>query len=432
MSERGASSSERLSATAERALDLTRRAVQVVQRDGLRVVVGSLLARRSTELLMASQPFRTDARLEDLLAAPGGRPPVRPGVGERPLVLNWITNPPTDPSGGLGTLMRAIGLLEARGHECRIYVLYKGTRRTIERDRAIARERFPAVRAEIEPLDVGMRPADGVVATGWPTAYVARADTSASVPFYFVQDFEPAFYPASSNGVLAEATYGFGFHGITAGPWLSVKLGRDYGMACDYFDLGVDLGCYHLDDDDADAPARSGIVFYARPGTARRGFELGMMTLDLFARRHPEIPIHLVGQRITWARPTFRFEDHGFLPPRELAALYRRCTAGLVLSLTNLSLLPAELLACGCVPVMNDAEHTRGSFDNPAARFAPPVPAELAAALSEVVASPPGPAQRAAEASSVAGQSWEHVGDQLDAGFRRGMSGRSERELWAG
>jgi glycosyltransferase involved in cell wall biosynthesis len=160
-------------------------------------------------------------------------------------------------------------------------------------------------------------------------------------------------------------------------------------------------------------------VFYARPGTPRRGFELGMMALDLFARQHPEVEIHLVGQPIFWHRPSFPFVDHGFLPPTELAALYRRCSAALVLSLTNLSLLPAELLACGCTPVMNDAENTRVSCDSPYVRFTRPVPTEIAATLARLVECPPTVDERQAAARSVQSQSWDDVGDQVEAGFRR-------------
>ena len=55
-----------------------------------------------------------------------------------------------------------------------------------------------------------------------------------------------AFYPAGSEALLAEATYRFGFHGITAGRWLADRLRRDYGMQADHFDFGRDLS-YELD-----------------------------------------------------------------------------------------------------------------------------------------------------------------------------------------
>ena len=64
----------------------------------------------------------------------------------------------------MGTLMRSISLLEDRGHTCRIYVMYKGVRRDLDRVIA-ARERFPQVRAEIADVADGMAPADAVFAT---------------------------------------------------------------------------------------------------------------------------------------------------------------------------------------------------------------------------------------------------------------------------
>ena len=234
--------------------------------------------------------------------------------------------------------------------------------------------------------------------------------------FYLVQDFEPMFYPASSNATLAEETYRFGFHGLTAGRWLSTKLPREYGMPCDAFDLGVDLDTYRS----TGPEQRTGVVFYARPDTERRGFELGMLALDLLARRQPGIEIHLVGQSIRWRRPTFAYTDHGHLTVAELAAVYNRCAAGLVLSLTNLSLLPAELLATGCLPVMNDAENTRASFDSPYAAYAPAD--QLADALRDAVERSNAPGWRTAAAASVGALSWDLVADQVEAGIRRGLA----------
>ncbi|MFM8905159.1 MAG: hypothetical protein ACKOIB_07950, partial [Verrucomicrobiota bacterium] len=49
----------------------------------------------------------------------------------------------------------------------------------------------------------------------------------------------------------------------------------------------------------------------------------------------------------------------------ELPAFYNEMAAGLVLSMTKCSLLPLELLACGCVPVVNDAPNNRLVVDNP-------------------------------------------------------------------
>jgi O-antigen biosynthesis protein len=115
------------------------------------------------------------------------------------------------------------------------------------------------------------------------------------------------------------------------------------------------------------------------------------------------------------------------LTPAELGALYRRCSAGLVLSLSNLSLLPAELLACGCIPVMNEAEFTRASCDSRFARFSSAMPDALAEALGHVVQHEPGRDVRSQAARSVESHSWDEVGGQLEAAFRRGLELASRR-----
>jgi O-antigen biosynthesis protein len=393
---------------------------RVMKRDGAAALAGRALQSGADRLLTGARPFDVGVRRVDLVVGDGrhAADAALPfPTGDRPLVVNIINHPPDD-SGGIMTLSRIIHMLERRGHDCRMYVMYMGERHDIERDRRTVRQRFPHLGVEVHDVDDGMRPADIVLATAWPTAYCARAARSPGVRFYLVQDFEPMFYPASSNATLAEETYRFGFHGLTAGRWLSGKLSREYAMACDSFDLGVDLDCYRLEN----PGPRNAVMFYARPSTERRGYELGMLALELFARRHPDVEIHLVGQEIRWRRPTFAYTSHGHLPAAGLAELYNQCAAGLVLSLTNISLLPAELLAAGCLPVMNDAENTRASFDHPYAAFSPARPDLLADALSTAVTRSNAPGWREQAAASVGPLSWELVADQVEAGINRGLA----------
>ncbi len=396
----------------------SREVVDVVQRDGVRRIAGRVLARGAEQLLAGTDPFDLAARHDDIVAPTTVIPYDWSPAHSGPLRINWVTNPIGESSGGMSTLMRTIALLEDRGHDCHIYVLYKGIRRDLERDRQIAAQRFPNVRAPIDDLSVEMRPADAAFATAWPTAFALRASSSPAVPFYLVQDFEPSFYAVSTNSVLAEDTYRFGFHGITAGRWLAHKLWHDYRMTCDSFDLGVDLSCYEF----RETGRREGVVFYARPDTPRRGYELGVLALELFARRHPEMTVHLIGQDVAPRRAAFRYVNHGHLPPEGLAEVYNQCAAGLVLSLTNISLLPAELMATGCIPVLNDADNTRDSFDNRHAQFAATDPVSLAEALCAVVEEPNADVRRRHAAASVGDLGWERAGDQLESGIRRGLA----------
>ena len=141
---------------------------------------------------------------------------------------------------------------------------------------------------------------DALFATSWTTAYPVRNAKIEGGKFYFVQDFEPSFYPVGSESVLAENTYRFGLYGITAGGWLSKKLEHDYGMQCDHFEFGSDFGRYYY----VNSGHRSKVFFYARPVTTRRGFELGVLALDRFHRAKPEYEINMAGWPVKgWQLP---------------------------------------------------------------------------------------------------------------------------------
>src|SRR5690606_18501805 len=96
--------------------------------------------------------------------------------------------------------------------------------------------------------------------------------------------------------------------------------------------------------------------------TPRRAHELSMVALSLFAELRPDVDIHLFGEKV--GPLPFAAVHHGLLAPVELARVYGRCIAGLSLSATNVSLVPHEMLAAGCIPVVNDAEQNRMVLDN--------------------------------------------------------------------
>src|SRR6185503_16886854 len=93
------------------------------------------------------------------------------------------------------------------------------------------------------------------------------------------------------------------------------------------------------------------VLFYARPATPRRATELGMLALEELIARRPGTRVIVFGDRKPPPAP-FDYEFAGVLQPDELAQLYARATVGLVLSLTNYSLVPKEMMACG-LPVVD-------------------------------------------------------------------------------
>jgi hypothetical protein len=375
-------------------------------------------ALRAVAIRLAPAAMPLDVRPADVLAADmrvsRSWSPL-PFDGKGPLVLNWVMSPPSAGSGGHTTAFRLIEHLERSGNLCRVY-LYDNHRGDAAYYSSRVRKVFPGFTGEINDVADGMADAHAVVATSWPTAYPVYSDHCRGKRFYLVQDFEPWFYPLGARSVLADCTYRMGFHAITAGRFLAAKLSAEYGMAADAFDFGCD-SAYHLVEG---AGVRDGIVFYAKPETARRAFELGVMALQLFAERHPDITIHFYGSRV--GKLPFPFENHGLLRPNELNSIYNRCLAGLSLSMTNVSLVPHEMLSAGCIPVVNDAEHNRIVLDNPFVRYAHPTPHTLADALSDVVTTKDFATLAASASASMSSASWEEAGRIVEQSVRRALN----------
>src|SRR5262249_16339995 len=147
----------------------------------------------------------------------------------------------------------------------------------------------------------------------------------------------------------AENTYRMNLHGITAGGWLEHKLSSEYGMKCDHYDFGTDTNLYRFEN----KKKRKEIFFYARPVTVRRGFELGIMALQLFHQKRPDYTITLAGWDVSEYDIPFPYKNLKTMGLEELSDIYNKCAAGLVISLTNMSLLPLELLSAGVIPVLN-------------------------------------------------------------------------------
>ena len=360
----------------------------------------------------------------DVLAADLSAPwaaPYRSVTADEPLTINWVTSPPRQHSGGHTTTFRLIRYLQSRGHDMRVY-FFDVYGADLEYYRRLLIENY----ADLPVGNVfdGMSDAHGVVATCWESAYPAFNARSAGKRFYLVQDFEPWFYPAGAPAALAENTYRMGFHAITAGPWLSSLLRRNYGMDADHFEFGCDTDIYQLGNDHRDS-----VVFYSRPDTPRRAFELGLLALELFAAAHPEVQIHAFGG-LAAGNGGLRFPivDHGLVPPVELNRLYNRSFAGLCLSMSNVSLVPHEMLAAGCIPVVNDADHNRIVLDNPHVQYASPDPHALARTLGSLIG-PPDASRLATVSGSVHSASWDAAGAAVEAAFYRALAPSSSASI---
>ena len=316
------------------------------------------------------------------------RPARLASSGRDALRISWILPAVAPAQGGWFNIVRTIQQLESAGHENRLYILGGIPEGPAHAGEIINRSYFK-IQAEIYPLDDvngnAIANCDALIATSWRTAYAARSIGNTSRKYYFVQDLEYLFYPPGSLHTFARNSYCFGFHGITAGTWIADALRTEFGMECTPFGFSYDRGAYAPAGERMYPAGTRRVLFYARPETERRGFELGLLTLAEVAKHLPDVEFVLAGYAGEPLDLPFKVILPGVLPLSRLGALYRSCDAALVLSHTNLSLLPLELMACGCAVISNSGPNTEWLLNAGNARLANPDPVSLAAALIDIL-----------------------------------------------
>lgn len=310
-------------------------------------------------------------------------PPARHPTPGSALKLAWLCTPPGPGSGGHTTLFRMVKGMEDRGHTCTL-LLYDRHGSDLSQAATAIRRHWPWLQAGVSPAPDAIAGFDACVASSWETAHVlaTRSATAAMHRFYFIQDYEPFFYPRGSLYSLAEDSYRFGFSHIALGNMVAEALQQNSGVPSTTVPFGCDGETYVLEN----LGPRQGVVFYARETVDRRGTLLGKLALAEFHERHPEQVIHAYGDPLpSWQIP---HRHHGKLTPAQLNRLYNTTLAGLALSFTNISLVAEEMLSCGTTPVVNDHPFARTDLSAPGVQWAPATPGGIAEALCRAVEEP--------------------------------------------
>ncbi len=361
----------------------------------------------------------------------GARPLLapQPGMSERERLRLALVIPPfTRGSGGHNTLFQIFSRLEQRGHACSVWLAdYQGHMRDVWP--AVLRHDISEFFARFEgPVYKDFEEwqgADVAIATGWQTVHAILGLDRCRARAYVVNDHEPEFYATSTERVLAADTYRHGLHCIAASPWLRDLLRERYDADADAFQLGVDGSTYKPL---AVERRTDTVVYYARHSTPRRAVPIGMMALAELHRRMPEARIVLFGTDKP-LHAAFPYEHLGVLSTPQLARLYSESTVGLCLSLTNFSLMPKEMLACGlpCVELEGVSAESIFGQDGPL-ELAPLDPVAIAEALERLLRDRRRWQERSqAGLEFVASHTWEHATDEVEAGLRHALREREAR-----
>jgi len=104
---------------------------------------------------------------------------------------------------------------------------------------------------------------------------------------------------------------------------------------------------------------------------------LGLLTLARIHEKNPEIEFVLAGWDLSGYQIPFPFLNPGVLTLNDLPDLYSQCDIALVLSFTNLSLLPLESMACNCAVVSNRGENVEWLLSEEVTKFSDATPEAL-------------------------------------------------------
>lgn len=279
----------------------------------------------------------------------------------------WITpNFDVPFYGGVHTILRAADFM-LRHHSVAPVIAVLGAKHTGGVRAAIGRA-FPELARAVElhamedadsPLDTGE--VDAAICTLWTTAFPLLRSGQTRRKFYFVQDWEPLFYPAGTISGIVEATYRFGFHAVCNTRSLARSY-RELGGTADHFEPSVDTEVFRPRRQSEPEDETFRLFCYARPSTPRNCFDTLSPALHDLKQRHGD-GIDIITAGSYWNPEGYGLggvvRHLGLLPYAETGLLYRGCDAGLVAMATrHPSYLPFELMACGATVITNRNTHT--------------------------------------------------------------------------
>lgn len=252
-------------------------------------------------------------------------------------------------SGGQTSMLRLGTELAKLGHEVG-YVVYKPQTKSDMEEIAASNLTGYLGRMYTNKQLEGIK-SDIVIATSWDT--VAFAKKIPGYKMYFIQDYEPYFFSFGELFLMAKKTYEQGLHMVSLGAWNKEMIEKNCQpiSPVDSVEFPYESAEYPHYKRDYDSYSKKKEIVVA-------------VYLKYYGKRLPNITQHMLKQvkerflsdgiKLTLLYygedKSFRTEggeNLGMLTKKELLSLYRRADFGMVASMSNVSLVPYEMLATG-------------------------------------------------------------------------------------
>ncbi len=202
---------------------------------------------------------------------------------------------------------------------------------------------------------------DVFVASSWDTVSFVKKKNGYRM--YFVQDYEPYFYSFGELFLMAKKTYEMGLHMVSLGAWNKEMIEKNCRVvsAVDVIDFPYEKKEYPTVERDYAGYARKKklvLAVYLKYYGKRLPCVLQYMMKELaecFLADGIALDVRYYGEA-----KSFHCEggvNLGMLNKEQLFALYKEADFGVVASMSNISLVPYEMIATG-LPVIEFADGT--------------------------------------------------------------------------
>lgn len=269
-------------------------------------------------------------------------------------------------SGGQTSALRLGTQLVEQGYEV-IYTVYKTqSRKEME---FCAKSNLSKVKGKFYDKDKlfymikQQKGSDIVIATSWDT--VSFAKKLSGYKMYFVQDYEPYFYPFGELFLLAKKTYEQGLHMVSLGAWNKEMILKNCNIISpiDVIDFPYEKSEYPKKNRDFNTYRNKKKLIFAvnlKYYGKRLPCIIQKIMEELTICFHQDgilLEVYYYGEAKSFH--TKAGENLGMLNKQELLSLYQKADFGMVASMSNISLVPYEMLASG-LPVI---EFEDGTFE---------------------------------------------------------------------
>lgn len=213
---------------------------------------------------------------------------------------------------------------------------------------------------------------DIVIAGNWQAVYTLNDFEAYKI--YFVQDYEPYFFKLNERYLLAKLTYELGVHIISLGKWNVQQIRRECvtDSRLDIVSFPYEPAEYNnLKDRCFDEYKNTNtikIAVYTKeegkriPNILQSILENTRISLE---KEGIVLEVYFFGLKKSYR--TLVGKNMGKLTKEQMVQLYNQCDYGMVASMTNISLVPYEMIACGLPLIEFDAGSFNTFFEKEAA-----------------------------------------------------------------